>query len=339
LVCQRRLRLLDTPYGLFAVLLLSFATATADDVVTFLAKDGKQTLKRKGTIDDYTGEGVVLTSAQGRQETIPLDRLLSIQTAATDEETQGDALRRKGDLAGAIEAYKKARTGESRKWGQRRIAAKLVDAYDAAGKIDSAVEEFLPLIAADDQSPHFAMIPLAWRSASDEGVVATKAERWMSDSKQPAAVLIGASWLLVGPQRQKAITALKSISTDLDPRIAHLASAQLWRTLLVTAQEADVARWQAQIARIPAELRAGPQLVLGDALLRLGRTDEALLAYLEGPLCGSPRESLAGTALLAAARAMEKEKRSDEAQRLLEKIRDDYPAFARTHDVAASGGK
>lgn len=312
----------------------------ADDVVTYLGgKGGKQTIRRTGQIEEYDGQGLVLATPQGRKETIPLEKLVDFQTTSTPEELTGDQLRIAGQLAEAVEAYKKARRAEPRKWVARRIATRLIDCYDGLGQIDQAGEEFLAIVAVDAETPHFGSIPLAWRTPSLSGPVITRAAKWLAATDQPAAALLGASWLLGGADRAKAMKALKSLSSDIDPRIAHLATAQLWRTTLVTSTVADAEKWQQQINRMPPELRAGPLLIHGDLLARIDRADDAMLAYLQVPLVYHDRQTLAGEGLLSAAKMLEKAKRNDDAQRLFRELLAKYPAFAKQHEVAARLGE
>lgn len=302
----------------------------ADDSVTYLGgKEGKQTIRRIGTIEDYSGAGLVLVTPQGRKETIPLEKLVDFQTASTDEELAGDKLKRAGKIAEAIAAYTKARRAEPRPWVQRRIAASLVDCYDVAGQIDQAGDEFLKIVAADPETPYYGSIPLAWRTATVDGPAVTQATKWLAATKQPAAQLLGASWLLTEPERAKAITALKTLSNDLDPRIAHLAAAQLWRTSLVTAAATDADKWRQQIERMTPELRAGPLLVLGDWLARNERPDDALLAWLQAPLVYDDRQTLSVEGLLSAGKLLEKLNRQEDAQRLYREVEAKYPALAK----------
>ena len=326
-------------FALLLTLLVStwcLESSRGDDVVNYLGgKGGKQTIRRTGQIEEYDGQGLVLVTPQGRKETIPLEKLVDFQTTATAEELSGDQLRREGRLTEAAEAYKKARRAESRKWVARRIATRLIDCYDGLGQIDQAGEEFLAIVVVDAETPHFGAIPLAWRTPSLAGPVTTRATKWLAATDQPAAALLGASWLLSGAERAKAIKVLKTLSSDLDPRIAHLATAQLWRTTLVTATAADAEKWQQQISRMPPDLRAGPLLVQGDLLARIERADDALLAYLQVPLVYHDRQTLSGEGLLSAANVLEKSKRTDDAQRLYRELLANYPAFAKQHEVPA----
>jgi tetratricopeptide (TPR) repeat protein len=317
------------------VLLVASAAppAWSDDVVVFRGgREGKQTVRRTGTIRDYSGAGLVIVSAAGREETIPLDRLIEFRTVATDEETLGDSLVAEGKIDQAIDAYRRAKQIESRPWVQRRISARLVGCYEQRGDIALAGDEMLALLRADEESPHFAALPLAWRSSAGDGAHAARAKAWITVN-EPAARLLGASWLLAGADRQQAINVLTSLSTDLDPRIAQLAAAQLWRTKLATATAADLQRWTTQLERMPGELRAGPLLVLGDVYLRLQQPDDALLAWLEAALVEPQRATLAAEGLLSAAAAMEKQNRTDDAARLYRELASSHPFLAKKHKV------
>jgi tetratricopeptide (TPR) repeat protein len=306
-------------------------TAWAEDVVVFRGgKEAKQTLRRTGTIEDYSGAGLVLKTSAGREETIPIERIIEIQSPRSEEETKGDALARAGKLPEAIDAYRAAQRSESRRWVVRRIMARLVSCYEQQGQIDSAGEGFLALLASDAETPYFSAIPLAWRTSA---ATPTQAKAWLGQTKEPAAVLLGASWLLSGADRPRAIDALTALSTDLDPRIAQLATAQLWRTKLVTASPDEIDRWQAQLEKLPGELRAGPLLVIGDGLLRHNRSEDALLAYLQVPLVYNSRETLSCEGLFSAARIMDKLKRTGDAARLYRELQIKHPSFAEKNDI------
>jgi tetratricopeptide (TPR) repeat protein len=296
---------------------LAVSQSRAEDAIVFAGgKGGKERVRRTGTINDYSGAGLVITTASGRQETIPAEKVLEIQATSTKEETSGDALKAAGKLDEALEAYRQAKRSEPRRWVVRRIMSKLVNGYELAGQIDAAGDEFLALIASDEETPYFSAIPLAWRTSA---MPPTKAQAWQAAS-EPAAQLLGASWLLSGADRAKASSTLKTLSSDLDPRIAHLASAQLWRMSLVTASSNEIARWQQQIERMPPQLRAGPLLVLGDGMARTGKSDDALLAWLQVPLVYPQRETLSAEGYRSAAKALEKAGRADDAARVQREI-------------------
>lgn len=306
-------------------------TAWAEDVVVFRGgKEAKQTLRRTGTIEDYSGAGLIIKTSAGREETIPVERVIEIQTPTSAEETKGDALSRAGKLLEAIDAYRAAKRSESRRWVVRRIMARLVSCYERQGQVDLAGDEFLALLAGDAETPYYAAIPLAWRASA---ATPTQAKAWLGQTKEPTAVLLGASWLLAGADRQRAINALTALTTDLDPRIARLATAQLWRTKQVTASSDEIDRWQAQLEKLPGDLRAGPLLVIGDGLLRHNRSEDAGLAYLQVPLVYHSRELLAADGLLSAARVLEKLKRTDDAARLYRELQVKHPWFADKHEI------
>ncbi len=303
------------PSQILAVLLVGLAAIAplaAEDSVTYLGRDGKM-LRRTGTIENYSGAGLVLTLANGRQETIEVEKVLTLQTPSTAEETAGDALLAENKIADATTAFEKAKRSETRQWVVRRIRAKLIDCYERLKKLDVAGDEFLAIVAEDSETPYLAVAPFAWRTSDAPPL---RAAAWLA-AREPAAQLLGASWLLASPERAAAIKVLKSLSSDLDPHIAHLATAQLWRTTVVTVTQAEAARWQQQVERMPANLRGGPTLIVGDALARLNSSDDALLAYLQTPLVYSERKVLAREGYVSAAQLLKKLGRAEDAARIL----------------------
>jgi tetratricopeptide (TPR) repeat protein len=232
-----------------------------------------------------------------------------------------------------VEAYRAAQKAESRRWVAHRMTPQLMHCLELQGRFDLAGEAFLHLVAQDPETPYFAAVPLAWRSSTADAAVYARAKTWLENEREPIALLLGASWLLSGPERPRAIGVLTTLSTHSDRRIARLAAAQLWRTKLVSASSADVTRWQVQVANMPETLRGGPMLVLGDALQRQRRTDDAALAYLQASLRYSDRELLAAEGLLAAARLLENARREGDAQRLYRELQAKHSAFAHVNEV------
>jgi hypothetical protein len=73
---------------------LAVSQSRAEDAVVFLGgKGGKENVRRTGTINDYSGAGLVITTSSGRQETIPAEKVLEIQSTSSKEEASGDALK------------------------------------------------------------------------------------------------------------------------------------------------------------------------------------------------------------------------------------------------------
>ncbi|MGI8978912.1 MAG: tetratricopeptide repeat protein [Pirellulaceae bacterium] len=309
----------------------------AEDSVTVLTgKDAKTRTNRTGEVVDFTGESLQLKSSSGRIENIPAARVVEIRTQWTPAHERGDALRGEGKLEEAINAYKQAKRDEPRAWARRKIMAELVVCYAEVGRFDVAGDEWLAIVSSDPLTTHYNVVPVAWRSLPPDAALEPRALAWLH-SKAPAAQVLGASWLLTGPQRSAAMTALDGLagSKTVDVRIRSLAQIQLWRTKLVSAKREDVQRWQSAIEQMPAEVRAGGYFVVGDALARLNQSEDAALAYLHIPLVYNQQRAMAADALIATAKEHEKLERGEQAAGLYREVLSGYSRTAAAEEARA----
>jgi tetratricopeptide (TPR) repeat protein len=317
--------------ALLVMVLLSLAVSpphacAAEDTVTVLsAKDAKTRATRTGEVVEYTGESLQLKSLSGRIETIPAARVADVKTAWTPAHVRGDVLRAEGKLEEAITSYKQAKREEPRAWARRQIMAQLTACYAESGHLDVAGDEWLAIVASDQQTPHYAVIPIAWRPFAPDAAVETRAAAWLQ-SKTPTAQLLGASWLLTGPLRSEAVAVLDAVAADKtqDPRIRSLAQIQLWRTKLVTAKLDDAQRWQVALEQMPAEIRASGYFVVAEALTRWKQPEEAALAYLRIPLVHNEQRLMAADALVAAGNLHEQLGRGEQAAGLYREVLSGY---------------
>ena len=318
-----------------------FRCAWAGDLVIVLSgKESKTKAARTGEIVDYTGESLQFKSASGRVETIPSARVVEVRTDWTPAHQTGDALRAEGKLEEAINFFKQAKREESRAWARRKIMAQLVACYLESGRVDSAGDEWLAVVASDPVTLHYDVIPVAWRPFPPSAVLDSRATVWLKN-KSPPAQLLGASWLLASAQRAEAVSTLERLAADktTDPRIASLAQVQLWRTKIITAKTDEVLRWQAAVEQMPAGIRACGFFVVGDALARQEQPEEASLAYLRIPLVHGEQRAMAADALLAAGKQLEKLGRSPEAAGLYREVTGGYGRSAAAEEAAARLGK
>ncbi|MFN0020228.1 MAG: hypothetical protein ACKVP0_18355 [Pirellulaceae bacterium] len=298
----------------------------AEDTVTFLSgKDAKTRTNRTGDIVEYTGESLELKSSSGRIEKIPAARVVDIRTQWIPAHEKGDSLRAEGKLEEAINAYKQAKRDEPRAWARRNIMAALVACYAEISRFELAGDEWLAIEASDHSTLHYNVIPVAWQPLPPDAALQTRAAAWLN-SKAPPAQVLGASWLLGGPQRSAAITVLESLASNktVDSRVRSLAQTQLWRTKLVSAKLEDVQRWQTAVEQMPAEVRAGGYFVVGEGLARLDKPEGAALAFLRIPLVHAEQRMMAADALLATGKQLEKLKRSEEAVGLYREVLSGY---------------
>src|SRR5262249_39508206 len=132
------------------------------------------------------------------------------------------------------------------------------------------------------------------------------------------------SWLLP-TRRIEAAAALEELAKSTEPRIASLATIQLWRLKLVTATVDEVHRWQAQLERMPVDVRPTGWDIPGDIFARPRQPEAAALAYLKLPILFRQQRALASEALLAVGQQLEKMSQADQAAGLYREIVRDYP--------------
>jgi tetratricopeptide (TPR) repeat protein len=304
-----------TSFLLAPLLFLAVRAASAEDIV-YLAPEGQDhgRMAVQGEIIDYTGEAITIARPTGPPRRLPASRVLEIETDWHEAHEAGRQAMARHDYAAAARHLTDANRGEDRVWARRLILTDLMRCYAALGRPEQAGELFLAIVQSDPTTPAYAVAPLAW--FPDDRVSRAKAENWLGQRDQPAAVLLGASYLLSTTASPAARQALVELVNHGDGPIATLAEAQLWRTDLLRAEAKDADRWAARIEQMDESLRAGPYFVLGQAYDRLGTNDAAALAYLRVPVLFGGQRELAARALVAAGRASQKSGFPDEAVRL-----------------------
>jgi tetratricopeptide (TPR) repeat protein len=315
--------------GLSSMLLLcvtcvSAVGALAEDVV-YLTPEGQDhgRVGVRGEIVDYTGEAITIAQPTGEPRRYPAARVAKIETPWNDAYVAGRAALAKGDIQTAARQLAEANRTEQRVWARRLILADLMRAYASLGQPEQAGDLLVALAQSDPATPAWDDAPLAW--FPDDRVSRAKAESWLATRDQPAAVLLGASYLLSTSEATEARQALFELVKHPDPRIATLAEALLWRSALLRANADDAARWAARIEQMPEPLRAGPYYLLGQAYDRLGLPDDAALAYLHLPVLYPARRELAARALVDAGRLMSRSGSPDEAAQLWNEVLTNYP--------------
>ena len=283
---------------------------------------------------EYTGREIVIEMAQGRPLKRPGKLVIEIQTAWPDGVNAGDELFARGDFRQAREQYSAAIRKEQRAWARRIILAKIIRCYRELNLTEAAGKLFLGLLHEDPDTPDFDLIPLAWLPAQPSGSLTQTAQTWLEAQDSSAAVLLGASHLLPTSFRGRALERLESLALDKDRRIAALALAQSWRSELATVNAERIGRWQQNIEQFPEPLRAGPYLVLGQALARVGRAEPAALALLHVPILYPQERQLSAEALLAAAQLLEQASQPAAATRLYLELTASYEGLRAAADAA-----
>jgi tetratricopeptide (TPR) repeat protein len=313
--------------GLLGIGLLPAAPSEAAQDVVYLkpAAAGAAPQRLTGEITDYTGRELRLTSPTGRQRSIPADQVERIDTSHSAEQSAGDEAFAGGDFRAALEQYRRAlaATREPRDWVRRQILAQVVWCLRNLGQSDQAGEYFLILLSRDPTTQDFDCIPLAWTDEPPPQAVVQKAQTWLTDSDNPAALLMGASALLATSQRAAALKTLGRLTADPDPRIAWLAQAQRWRAAAGEATPEQLQNWSDAIESSERSLRAGAYFLVGTAWARRDPEAGAIL-LMKLPILYQREYRLAAAALLAAGACLERADRTQQAARLYRELTRKY---------------
>ena len=309
---------------LAALLLLTPALEAQDQIFLSSSTSSEGYTSVKGQVVDYSSAGVIVKS-DAKTHTYPARLLQRIETRRTEFQLQGDSLYASGDFPGALAAYRRARDQEPRSWVDREITAQIVWCYRALGQPTFAAAEFLLLVRADPATPYFDCIPLGWYSSFGSQTIERAAQGWLREEAMPAAVLLGASYLLHTQHASTALAKLQVLSKLGDENVASLARAQAWRPTIISARVSQVDRWQRMVEEMPAKLRAGPYYVVGQGWSRAQEWEKAALALARIPILYPNHRELAARALFDAGAALGKLGRHDEANRLYGELIRDYP--------------
>jgi tetratricopeptide (TPR) repeat protein len=296
-------------------------SASAEDVVYLKPVGGAAEGRIRGEIVDYTGRELRIQNAAGRERSIPAAQVERIETSRSPEQIAGDELFEQGDFRGAIARYRTALEAarEPREWVRRQILAQIVWSQRNLQEWDQAGEYFLILLASDPTTPDFACLPLAWIDEKPRLEVERKAQAWLANDQQPAAVLMGASHMLSTSNRPQALAKLKGLLASSDPRIAWLAYVQLWRAGSNNASPEQRQSFARRIESSDESLRAGAYFVLGRALAPQ-QPEDAAIALLKLPVLYDRENRLAAIALLDAGECLERLARPAQAMGLYREL-------------------
>ncbi len=290
------------------------------DVVVTRRKDSDQTLKRKGTIVQWKGMSLTINS-DGIEREIDNDQIVDVQTNWNDEYRSALTELKTGKTQIAIVQFQEALKNESRPWVQQIIRSKLVDAFQSIEKPASAVDQFLLIVGEDPQTRFLYLAPLPWTGSGHS--LEPSARQWV-ESRDTVTRLIGAGWLLGGPERDKGIRILEELARDSGPYIKNIAIAQLWRTRTsVNPKQVEV--WQNMVNGMPRELRAGPYLVLAEFQARAGQNQQAVVNLMRIPILYPEQRTLASAALYRAATLLHNKGETEQARSLRNELITNYP--------------
>ncbi|MFK7766857.1 MAG: tol-pal system YbgF family protein [Mariniblastus sp.] len=310
--------------------------AQEDVVVTRRASkqsDGSSngTIKRKGTIVEWRGLSLTIDSS-GTEREIDNDEIVQIQTTWSEEFTAGQKLFQNGQAKEAATKLQAALSKETRAWAKRIIRAELVEALCSIEQHSAAAEHFLLILQDDPNTRFIHLAPLVWTGAGT--ALNRPAQQWIQ-SNNPTIQLMGASWLLVGADRQNAINVLDELTRDIDPNIQSLAIAQLWRSRSTTNAK-QTAVWQNIVDKMPRAIRAGPYLVLANAQSKAGQNRQATLNLMRVPILYPDQRSLSAAALYHAGKLLRSSNDPSSADTVFGELKTRFPQTVWAQQAANS---
>lgn len=310
-------------------------TATGQDAVSEKQASGK-VVRRQGEILDWKGLSISI-EVGGRVREIDNQNVEAFETRWPQSLQQARDLRAAGRRGESARGYLEAIGDEPRPWAANIIRAELIPVQVSLRQTVNAVGTFAQIVAIDPHSRFLHLAPLQWTGREDDDVrgdVARAATSWRA-SGEPALQLLGASWA-GRADRDEARELLTRLASDLDPTVAGLATAQLWRLRddVLTAGQLEV--WQQRLDRMPTSSRAGPIWVLASAMARAELHDEAAEQWMRIVVLHRDQENLAAPALYEVARLMHNDGRTPIASSLMSELRSTWPWHPRASESFSS---
>ena len=276
-----------------------------------------------GSITEYNAETLTLQRPTGREESFSAGAVEHFATAWPEEYLEGRKKIKAGQHREAIVDLREAVANEGRRWAQRQIIADTVRCYLAVGDLERAGATFKVIYNDSKFTRHLSVLPIQWWSSNPGATEIEYFQGWLKEA--PPLQLVAASRLLNSSARRQARQALQDLVINPDPRIAALASCQLWREQVATATPATIETWRKQVLVLSPELRTGPDFVLANALARHEKTDEATELLLRCPILFGDQSELSAHSLLMAASLLQNKERPRQAATLYREIIDRFP--------------
>ena len=285
-----------------------FAQAqTVRDKVTLLNQDSGSRVRVVCTVLSYTGEYLRFQTRDDGPTTIKSSsEVISIETPQVQSHAEGLQKFASGDTQAAATLFEEALKQEPRDWVRRDILAMLVKCALRKNNSAQAGDRFLMIYDSDKTTLHFNQIPLLWTTSPPSPQLKAAALGWL-ERNSPPAKLLAASALLFDPKYQSsAALDLRQLKTNADPRVRHLAIAQLWRLDLQTGQveSGTLDRWQDMLRAMPPKLRGGAYFVIGEGRRQRRQYDRAAASLLWVPLVFNYDYQLSALACLDAAESL-----------------------------------
>ena len=268
-----------------------------------------------GMIEELDDQRIVFVEGEKRRE-LPSNRVVQVEPMwRTQAATEAHKLFTERKYREAKDAIAKAATNELPRWQQRFLVAEIVDVFAALGDNRIAGGVYLKSLAPNQPpSMLYGQLPMNWTTAEPDRALYEVAVEWLEQTEE-CAQLLGASWLLLGPDRDAARAKLLKLQNSKVEPIAALAVAQAWRLVPPPETESKISEWLEYRDRLIQPLQIGPTEFLADRFGRVGLTDLAIGQWSRIAALHADRPYRAALALASAQRLLTQQGRPEEAKR------------------------
>lgn len=275
-----------------------------------------ETVKFDGRIQDFDAKRLSYIDAQGSPHELESNRVERVQMVwANDAARTAHQLFSEHKYRDAAAAIDRAIKSGIPRWQQRILLAELIEAADALGDSKRAGVFFVNLSVASPPAMLYAVIPLCWTTREPDEALKLAAAQWLEEPGELPG-LLGASWMLLGKESDKAKRRLTQLQQSETLPISQLASAQLWRLTPPPETKSNLNNWFDFRDSLLLPLQIGPTEFLADRLSRLSLTDLAVGEWTRIATAHGERYYRATRALTAAQQRLQQENRTEEANRL-----------------------
>lgn len=268
-----------------------------------------------GRIEELDDQRIVYFEGEKRRE-LPSNRVTHVEPAwRTPAAEAAHKLFLDRKYREAKDAIAKAATNDLPRWQQRFLVAEFVDVLAVLGDTRLAGGVYLKSLAPN-QPPAmlYGHLPMNWTTVEPNRALYDVAVEWLEQPNE-CAQLLGASWLLLGPDSESARGKLLKLQSSKVEPIAALAVAQAWRLVPPPETENKISEWLEYRGRLIEPLQIGPTEFLADRLARVGMIDQAIGQWSRIATVHANRPHIAARSLLAAQRLLTQQGRPEEAKR------------------------
>ncbi len=309
-------------------LLCTAATSLAEDRIVVRTASGSR-IGMPCILHDYTGREAVYQTKQGSAtKRLPRREIIEVSTHYTPKHLEGQQLLTKGSADDAYQKLDEALDDENRAWVRRLILATQVKCALWKGDRVTAGERFLAIVDSDAETLYFSLMPLSWSEDRPSVETARAGKRWLAQTTNSAARLLGASHLLTDLDHSAAaLAAVKALARDENAEIQRLAQIQLWRAAVLTedVSRENLLRWERSFDDAGRELGGGPRYILGLGWHQRRDDFSAAAAWLWLSYVSDDDRWLAAQAAENAGRALDRAGLKAESQAIFREVSQRYP--------------